>query len=182
MTCSNVVNDASCLIDIHKGGLLAELCNLPYCFIVPSPIREFEVPYIPIRLWQQLEDAGMITHELIPDEVGQALTLMEHHPGLSPNDCFCLITALTHSGILLTGDNLLRKVATANGLQVHGVLWVIDELDAKRICARSLLTQALEIWQGDNSVFLPQRDISIRLVRLAETEPRRRQEYRVRCP
>ena len=42
MTCV-VVNDASCLIDLGKGGLLAVLCNLPYRFVVPLPVRESEV-------------------------------------------------------------------------------------------------------------------------------------------
>ena len=34
-----VVNDASCLIDLRKGGLLPVLCNLPYRFVVPLPVR-----------------------------------------------------------------------------------------------------------------------------------------------
>ena len=38
-----VVNDASCLIDLRKGGLLAVLSNLPYRFVVPLPVRESEI-------------------------------------------------------------------------------------------------------------------------------------------
>jgi len=38
-----VVNDASCLIDLRKGGLLGALCTLPYTVIVPLPIRESEL-------------------------------------------------------------------------------------------------------------------------------------------
>ena len=87
---------------------------------------------------------------------------------LSANDCFCFVTALAHAGILLTGDSLLRRVAADNGLRVHGVLWVVDEPDASGTCARSLLTQALKVWQGDDTVFLPQHEISTRLEYLAE--------------
>ncbi len=49
MTCV-VVNDASCLIDLRKGGLLAVLCKLPYRFVVPLPIREAEVRDFPSRI------------------------------------------------------------------------------------------------------------------------------------
>ena len=38
-----IVNDASCLIDLHKDGLLTVLCRLPYSFVVPLPIRESEI-------------------------------------------------------------------------------------------------------------------------------------------
>ena len=34
-----IVNDASCLIDLRKGGLLGVLGNLSYRLIVPLPIR-----------------------------------------------------------------------------------------------------------------------------------------------
>ena len=73
--------DASCLIDIRRGDLLVGLCNLSHCLIVPLPIREFEVLDISGPQWQQLDDAGMVTRELAPDEMGQALEVMEHLPG-----------------------------------------------------------------------------------------------------
>ncbi len=65
--------------------------------------------------------------------------------------------ALAHRGILLTGDALLRKVAIDNSLHVHGVLWVVDELYTAGTCARSLLIQALVIWQGDIRSFCPDK-------------------------
>ena len=95
------------------------------------------------------------------------------HPGLSANDCFCLVTARVYSGILLTGDALLRRVAAGNGLRVHGVLWVVDELEVAAVCGRSLLSRALKAWQSDEKVFLPPHEISTRLENLAEVGPRR---------
>jgi len=162
-----IVNDASGLIDLRKGGLLTVLCDLPYRLIVPLPVRESEVLDFSSRQWRDLDDGGMITHDLTPDEVGRALGLKRRHSGLSANDCFCLVTALAHSGILLTGDALLRKVASAKGLRAHGVLWIVDELDAAACCARAHLIQALNVWQDDDTVFLPKHEISKRLKSLA---------------
>ena len=167
-----VVHDASCLIDLRKGRLLAALCNLPYRFVVPLPVRESEVLDFSNAQWQQLDDAGMITHDLTPDEVAQALALKERHPALSANDSLCFVTALAHHGILLTGDALLRRVAADSGLRVHGVLWIVDQLDASRGCAKSLLIRALKTWRDDAAVFLPQHEISKRVEYLG-SRPRR---------
>ena len=114
----------------------------------------------------------MITHDLTPEEVGQALVVKGRHPGLSANDCFCRVTAQVYPGILLTGDALLRRVAAQNGLRVHGVLWMVDEHEAAAVCGRSLLSRALKAWQSDETVFLPPQEISTRLEHLAEVGPR----------
>ena len=134
-----IVHDASCLIDLRKGGLLGVLGNLPYRLVVPLPVRASEVLDFWDTEWKQLDDHGMITHDLSPAEVAQAFARKERHPALSANDCVCLITALAHVGILLTGDALLRRVATENGIRVHGVLWVIDQLAITQACPVSLL-------------------------------------------
>lgn len=160
---SVIINDASCLIDLRKGGLVEVLCNLPYRFIVPLPIRESEVLDFSNQQWKHLDDNGMITHDLTPEEVKQAFEFKKYHPSLSSNDCFCYVTARVHAGMLLTGDALLRRIACENGLRVHGVLWVIDELVNSRACGTSLLIKALRAWQSDDTVFLPPREIIKRL-------------------
>ncbi|MXZ23703.1 MAG: type II toxin-antitoxin system VapC family toxin [Caldilineaceae bacterium SB0665_bin_21] len=164
MTC---VIDASCLIDLRKGGLLRVLGNLPYRLIIPLPIRASELLDFSDRQWQRLDAQGMITHDLTPTEVAQALMLKERYRALSANDCFCLVAALANRGILLTGDALLRKVAVSEGLRVHGVLWVIDELAVAEACSTCLLVDALRTWQSDSAVFLPQHEIASRLTSLA---------------
>ncbi len=158
-----VVNDASCLIDLHKGRLLSVLANLPYRLVVPLPVRESEILDFSAAHWQALDSGGMITYDLPPNEVAQALALKALHPALSANDCFCYVTADIHSGILLTGDRLLRNVGIDNGLRVHGVLWIIDELHAGEACPALVLARALRAWQSDDTVFLPPDEIAKRL-------------------
>ena len=165
MTCV-IVNDASCLIDLRKGGLLEALCRLPYRLLIPLPVRASEVLHFSSQEWQYLDSHGLTTHDLTPAEVTQAFTLRGHHPALTANDCFCLVTALANRGILLTGDAQLRKVAIQRGLRVHGVLWVIDELAAADACPTPQLIDALTRWQSDNTVFLPRQEIAKRLATL----------------
>lgn len=122
----------------------------------------------------------MITYDLTSDEVSQALVLKKTNPALSANDCFCFVTATAQNGILLTGDAQLRTVATEYNLAVHGVFWVVDELDNAESCARSKLIHALERWQVDDAAFLPKCEISIRLEKLAKS--RRRSQKRINRP
>ena len=86
-----VVNDASCLIDLRKGGLPGVVCDLPYRFVIPLPVRASEVLDVSEAEWQALDEAGMITHDLTPEEVGQALVVKGRHPGLSANDASVLL-------------------------------------------------------------------------------------------
>ena len=163
MTCV-VVNDASCLIDLRKGQLLHVLLRLPYQFIVPLPIREEELLDFTPEEWRMLEGGGLATYDLPGEEVALAMALKRECRGLSANDCFALVTAaIQKNGILLTGDNQLRKIASSKEVRVHGVLWIIDELLAAGACELELLVSALEIWMNDRAVFLPDSEIEKRL-------------------
>ncbi|MDE0283950.1 MAG: type II toxin-antitoxin system VapC family toxin [Gammaproteobacteria bacterium] len=163
MTCV-VVNDASCLIDLRKGQLLHVLSRLPYRFIVPLPIRESELLDFTPQEWATLDSLGMETYDLPPERMADVFALKRQHGRLTANDCFCLIATQCHEGgILLTGDSLLRKVATELGVKVHGVLWVIKELIAADVCDDALLIRALKIWKDDATVFLPKSEIEQQL-------------------
>ena len=165
-----VVNDASCLIDLRKAGLLRVLLRLPYRFIVPLPIRMEELLDFTSQEWRILEDGGLATYDLPGEEVAQVFAIKREHTGLSANDCFALVTATCQkNGILLTGDANLRKVAVARNVRVHGVLWIIDELHAVGACEPDLLISALELWRDDRAVFLPRTEIENRLRNLRES-------------
>ena len=162
-----IVLDASCLIDLHKGNLLHFVTELPYRLIVPFPIRHSEVLYLTDREWQILDHGGLKTFDLSPEQVEDALNIKQAYPKLSANDCLCLALTRCHeTAILLTGDKLLRQVAVSEGFSVHGVLWVIDELKSTGICANATLISVLELWLNDQAVFLPAREIEVRLSRL----------------
>ena len=158
-----VVNDASCLIDLRKGGLLHVLCKLPYRFVVPLPIRNSELLNFSDEHWRVMESGGMVTYDLTADEVTAAFAAKTKNPALSANDCFCLVTAQVNDAVLLTGDARLASTARKSGMRVHGVLWVIDQLKEGSVCDDSLLADALTKWRLDATVFLPDDEILGRL-------------------
>lgn len=161
-----VVHDASCLIDLRKGRLLRALGQLPFQFVVPLPVRKSELLDFSAEDWKVLDSGGMETHDLTPRQVGEAFAV-KRRGRLSANDCFCLVTARSRrGGILLTGDSRLREIATNEGVRVHGVLWIVDQLDSTGAATRGFLIEALETWKEDRLVFLPNHLIDQRLRRL----------------
>jgi predicted nucleic acid-binding protein len=159
-----IVNDASCLIDLQKGRLLHVMVALPFRFVVPFTVRESELLKFTAQEWQMLEDGGLETHDLPPNEMGEAQSLQAQHPALSTNDAICLVTTVQYDGaILLTGDAALRRVAEAKAVQVHGVLWLLDELQVAGVANANLLRSALMTWRDDPTVRLPLNEIEKRL-------------------
>lgn len=162
-----IVNDASCLIDLRKARLLHAMMSLPFHFVVPYPIRHDEVLDFTPQEWQMLDESGVETYDLPPDAVSEAISLKQHNARLSTNDCFCLVSCKRHGkAVLLTGDARLRSVAEADSIEVHGVLWIIDQLSERDLSAPNVLIAALETWRDDPAVFLPLSEIANRLRRL----------------
>lgn len=158
-----VINDASCLIDLRKARLLHLLMRLPYRLVIPLPVRESELIRFTPQEWAVL-DAGVAVFDLPPERVAEAFAIKTSYPKLSANDCFCLVTTRCHdNAILLTGDGLLRGVASDDGRRVHGVLWVIDELKRLALCGDDILVAALEFWRDDPTVRLPAAQLARRL-------------------
>lgn len=161
-----VVNDASCLIDLHKGRLLHAMLGLPFRFLVPYAVRTDELLTFTAQEWQMLEGGGMEVYDLPPDAMAEAMAAKAARPRLSAKDAMCLVATRRHAGaILLTGDGTLRRQAEAEKLAVHGVLWLADQLHAANAASAELLCAALMIWREDPAVFLPAPDIALRLRR-----------------
>ncbi|MSP96884.1 MAG: hypothetical protein EXR29_06585 [Betaproteobacteria bacterium] len=67
--------------------------------------------------------------------------------------------------ILPTGDGSLRVFARRQKIEVHGVLWVIDELHTNRISEAAILLTALRALAGDPTVRLPKHELAAYLKR-----------------
>jgi hypothetical protein len=125
-TSLTLVWDATAIIDMQHGGLLREALVLPF-EMVGSDLAISEV------------------HEVSPDELllfglsvcshsGEELLAIEaeglEYRNLSPTDLASLRLAESLGAVLVTGDASLRRLAESRGVEVHGVLWVFDELVA----------------------------------------------------
>lgn len=164
-----VINDASCLIDLHKVNLVEAMLRLPCDFVVALPVAYNEVLDFTAEDWACFSDAGLEKVDLDPGQVGRAIDHQSQNAKLSAEDCFSLVLAQDcKDSILLTGDAELRSVAIEKGCEVHGVLWVADELHSRGLIAESELAEKLNIWLLDPLVRLPLDELNRRLRLLSE--------------
>ena len=156
------------MIDLRKVGLLEELLQLPYTFVMPDVLFEDEWLCLTERKKAALCEKGLEVTELSSETVEKASQHFNRHASLALNDCFALALAEeTEDCILLTGDGHLRQVAQCSGIQTRGVLWAIDELEIHQVVEIRILHDALEIFHDDDTIFLPMNEVVQRLRRLS---------------
>ncbi len=167
-----VVSDTSCIIDLHKVDLLFALLELPYSFVIPHMLFDDELHRLTAAEKTQLQHRGLEVQELDGDSVAHAVNYFNAHPALHLNDCFALRMAEElDNAILMTGDANLRAVATEKAVEVHGVLWVADQLDQCALVDRTVLQAAMRVFRDDPLVFLPLDEIRRRIRGFARPRP-----------
>lgn len=152
--------DANILIDLSRGDLLTWLFALPCQFAAPDGVLDELVEPDRERLRQMgMERAGLSTEQLL-----EAALLSAEQRRLSLGDCTALIAARDAQAMLLTGDAGLRALAQEQGVVVHGVLWVLDELEAAGLLIGPALAASLRQMLAGGAR-LPADECSARLKR-----------------
>ncbi len=120
------VLDASVVIDLYAGGVLAKLFDLPYQFVAPDMIiTELNDPRGVV-----VETMGLSSRRLSMEQLSEVMTHLTANPRLSSRDVQAFIMARDEKAMLLTGDASLRRLAEERDVTVHGVLWLLDEMVA----------------------------------------------------
>lgn len=160
-----IVSDSSCLIDLRKAALLAAFLQLPYEILIPNTLFEEE-----LLRFTEAEKAlllgGLKIIDLPGASVLRAQQVVHDLPHLSVHDGFAFALAEANPGcILLTGDGTLRKLAARTRIEVHGVLWVIDEIHRNALAEVRALHAALKLFEGDVTAHLPRRELAAHIKR-----------------
>ena len=140
MTQQVYISDTNIWIDFRNAGLLDALFDLPLQLcstdFVVSELQDFDP--------QDLSARGLVIHAL--DEVATArlFDLMEAHNNSSLADVSCYLLAQETGHPLLTGDGRLRKQASLDGLQVHGALWLLDQMVQHQVTTPETAAQGLQ--------------------------------------
>ena len=155
-----VVSDSSCLIDLRKASLLDTFLRLPYEFLIPNTLFEEELLKFTAAQKKALIHSGLKVMDLPGERVLRAAEVLRKIPQLSVHDGFAFALAESHPGcILLTGDSTLRRFAAQHAMEVHGVLWVIDEIHRGRLAPAATLLASLRTFAADPAVRLPRREL-----------------------
>jgi predicted nucleic acid-binding protein len=84
------------------------------------------------------------------------------HKSLSIYDISAFVLAQDQRIILLTGDETLRKFSESSGVEVHGILWILDEIIQNEIMSKPDAARALRQMMSHDS-FLPKKECEDRL-------------------
>ena len=157
-----LVSDTSVIIDLERGELLESVFQLAVDFAVPDLLfhRELAGP-----LGDRLLALGLRVEELSPGDVQCATVLRRADATLSLPDTFAFALAQGRQWTLLTGDAGLRRTAEAHALDVHGTLWVLDQLEAQGACSLEVLAAGLAKASGHPRCRLPKAEVTVRLNR-----------------
>ena len=163
-----VVNDTNVFIDLFNVGLLEGFFSLPWEvhtteFVLLELTRDGQRDAI-----SQYEDNGLL-HIPVFDEsaMPDVIELYQQHmnkTNVSLTDCSVWYYAKYNSYTLLTGDRKLRNVSLLDGVEVHGIIYVIDQLVEEGILAKRIAISKLR-QLGKSKPRLPQDEIEKRIIK-----------------
>ncbi len=159
-----LVSDTSVLIDLERCQLIAEVFALAAEFVVPDVLFNRELRGQEGEAYVEL---GLRVEILTADEVASAQQYQQVQRGLSVPDAFSLALAQTRRWTLLTGDGPLRTFAQQNDVECHGVLWLLDLMEAQNTANFQQLHDGLGRLAAHPRCRLPTADVNLRLERYA---------------
>ena len=156
-----VVNDANILIDLANLDLLSKLAQLAIELHTNDFVmNEIKQPEQIEKVNKIVNTGKLIVAQTKSDEYIEIIKLQTKN--LSFEDCSIWYYTKKMKGILLTGDNNLRKTVKASGIEVRGVLYVFDKLLENNIISRQEACEKLTALYKINSR-LPKKEIDKRL-------------------
>ena len=148
-----VITDANIWIDLHRGGITSEAFKLDLVFKTPDLVaHEILSPSA-----ASLKRLGLHVVELPGVRVLEIIQLARKYPRPSRPDLSALVLAATEGAILLTGDKALRAAGEEEGIEVRGLLWLLDEMVKSQVLTGGRAISALQ-QMLQNGSRLPQTD------------------------
>ena len=153
------VADSTVWISLKYGKLIEAALSLPFQWLVPDVILEEELQD-PSGAW--LENRGVGRCELSGSQVETVIQMATRYRRPSRRDLFALVQAKEERAVLLTDDRPLREAASAEGVKVHGTLWLLDQMLAYKVISKPKAAIGLR-QMVDAGRWLPKDEVKRRL-------------------
>lgn len=111
-------------MDIECSELTSAMFSLPYQFVVPDILFIEELSKRHGRLLKFGLQCKTMSGDLIKESIG----LRQKYSRPSVNDLLALTLARHEGCQLLTGDKALREVAQVLNVEVHGTIWLVQQM------------------------------------------------------
>jgi predicted nucleic acid-binding protein len=162
------IKDANIFFDLAHIDLLDEFFQLELTVSTSDLVyREIKDEEQKKKIDKHKESGRFQILSLEGAEIAQLVSMQQRRKRLSLEDCSVVFLAQKHQGMVLTGDGALRKLAIAENVEVHGILWIFDELVRQNVIDCPTARTKLQKLMGLNSR-LPQKECEKRLNRWQE--------------
>ena len=161
-----IITDTNVLFDVIKIGALPEFFSLDYdicttVFVIeeirPSGQRELLETFIRAKKLTVFEFTGEDIEEVANFDTVRVLKRF--------TDKSVIWKSVQLNCPMLTGDKKMREIAENIGIEVHGSIWVIDELINSDLISTEKAIELLEQLLETNS-WLPRNEIERRINKL----------------
>lgn len=157
-----LVGDCNVWIDLDIGGLLGYVFRLPFGWLAPDVVVAELTRDRPSG--HRLIQLGLDVRELPGELTARVVELRQRYLRPSTPDLFALTLAEALGIALITGDGSLREAAEKEGVEVHGTLWVLDEMVGRGVATAPEAADALQAML-DSGRRLPLRESATRIGR-----------------
>ncbi len=145
-----VVNDADIIIDLLKIDLFKPYLNLQQDkFVTDLVLNEIQEGNVD-QVYKAIDEGKLKLKEFDYEAISKIQALKIKHPPLSLQDCSCLFTAEIMSAYLLTGEKKLTSISKQYKIEVHGILWIFDQMISASVINRQIAWKKLSLLMGLN--------------------------------
>lgn len=124
-----VINDANILIDLFHLDLVDVFFGLQHLDLKTTDFVFEELHDEQKEIVDQfIQNNSLQIIDSSEDDLTSMYQILTSTSGLSIEDCSVWYYAKKNEGILLTGDGRLRKLSSADGVEVRGILYIFDQL------------------------------------------------------
>lgn len=129
-----LINDANILIDIIKIEMIDEFLALQF------ELKTTDFVFAELHPEQQklFESKKLgIIESIETEDIRGIFNLLENSKGISFEDCSVWYYAKKMNGIIVTGDRSLMKMVKPNGVEVRGIIYLIEEMKNQQLISNS---------------------------------------------
>ena len=149
-----VVSDTNILIDLIDTGLLDYTLQLPIeVHTTDMVIAEITVEEQKTIIASIVDESRIKVKNFTPEEMLKLygfINRMRQKHNLHPADFSVWQYATDNNYALFTGDGNLRKAALADGIEVHGTIYIVDKLVEHKFLTPALAADKLELLYSIN--------------------------------
>lgn len=145
------ITDANIFIDLFYLNQVQFVFNIGFEVYTTNLVLD-ELEEKQAQQLIQFMKQGLLIIEKVDDEDFKNMQLLRLNRGLSETDISVLCIAEKYNALVITSDDLIRKACKRNAIEVHGVLWCLDQfvkheiLSKKEACTSLIKLMQFNRW------------------------------------